>query len=96
MPDVLPPTKTPLTTQRIFWLVGSLVVGYLVGNIMFMLPFAAILYFLVPDTRFNARWIWWRKLAMPWRAVMTVVAMYIFVFVFMISFAPWLTSGMGS
>lgn len=89
-----PKTSSP-STRRILWLIGSLVIGYAVGNIVFALPFAAILYYGVPDTKWNERWTGWRKLPPPTRAIILTVLMYASIRIFLLIFGPWLTAGMG-
>ena len=83
------------STARLLWLVGSLFIGYLIGNIVFGLPFTFILFFGVPDNRWTAKYYWWRKISIPVRAMIVVALLYLSMVVMTITLGPWLTSGMG-
>jgi hypothetical protein len=89
------PFKQLVGTQRILWLVGSLLIGFFVGNIVFGLPFAALLYWGVPETQFSRRWKWWMRIDPALRALLLVAVMYVFMMLSLVAFGPWLTAGMG-
>lgn len=96
MPQPTPTIHTPNNRlTQILWLIGCLLIGFAVGNIFLGLPFAALLYYGVPDSKLNERWPTWRRLPLSLRAVILLVAMYLFLLVFLATLGPWLTAGMG-